>query len=365
MEHIRLGHMMDFTWQMSWASGNFDLERFMKSAENRKLQELQQEYRKYMDDPMNDEIVRYWADVGVKKDFYPCDLETARSRRDAHHFSVLHPMEWEKGRKYPVVYFCHAGGQDAHEAEIYGMAERMREEPFLYVCPNRYGPEEFVRIMGELEAQEYPIDPARIYVMGFSGGSGSAAEIALAYPEKIAGAALMPGPNAFNQISLSGVPEAYKTNPELRMPVICIGGTCDGGDLWPLVDDVSFENLNRWLEQVAKVPDYQATSRSMAEELLQNGDSVQKQFGLPFHKTYINEAAGEYVYVGDYLAGDGTAIARFCSVYGLPHGVFPVFLAIAWEYLKKFQRDPGSGALLYNVPNMDFRTRRPAAGGAK
>ena len=54
-------------------------------------------------------------------------------------------------------------------------------------------------------------------------------------------------------------------------------------------------------------------------------------------------------------------MARFCAVHGLPHGIYPLFVSIAMAYLKKFSRDPESGALQYRLPPIDFRTFRPVA----
>ena len=364
METFRPGHYMDFNWQMCYASEFFDLQWFLNSKSAKAVRLLTEEYLRYKNDPMNPCIVGYWERQGIAKDYHPCDIDTAPSRRQSRHYSILRPAEPED-RPYPVVYFCHGGGQDAFEAECYGLAERIPQDKFLYVCPNQYGPEEFRRILGEMKENGYRLDESRIYVMGFSGGSNSAAEIALACPELVAGAALIPGPNAFNQMPLGTVPAAFQENERLRVPVICIGGRCDGGDSWPLVDDTSYQNLNHWMQYVSKAPGFRPTT--LAEALARKADSpssVEKAFGLSFDRAYINEVEDTYCYVGDYLAGDGVAIARFCTAEGLPHGVFPVFLGVAWAFLQKFSRDPKTGALEYKVPDVDFRTwRKKKEGG--
>ena len=358
MEAYKPGHYMDFTWQMCYASEYFDLKWFLNSKSARAVRLLTEEYLRYKDDPMNPYIVGYWADRGIVKDYCPCDIDTASSRRQAHHYSVLRPAKQED-KPCPVVYFCHGGGQDAFEAECYGMAERIAEDGFLYVCPNQYGPEEFKRILQEMRDNGYRLDESRIYVMGFSGGSNSAAEIALACPETVAGAALIPGPNAFNQMHLETVPAAFLENKHLRVPVICIGGRCDGGDSWPLVDDTSYQNLNHWMQHVSKIPGYEPISLSKALTLKESSpSSVEQAFGLHFDRAYINEVEDTYCYVGDYLADDGVAIARFCSAEGLPHGVFPAFTGLAWAFLQKFSRNTKTGALEYPVPDVDFRTWR-------
>lgn len=352
------GHYMDFNWQMCYANEYLDLNWFLKCRGYHDVELLTKEYLKYKGDPMNPYILNYWADLGIRKDYYPCDIDTAKSRREPHHYSVLGPVEW-KEKKYPVIYFCHGGGQDAFEAECYGLAERIPEDEFFYVSPNQYGAEEFDRILKEMTENGYPIDTSRIYVFGFSGGSGSAAEIALKCPKQVAGVTLIPGPNAFNQTDRKNAVQEFAENPELKMPLICIGGNCDGGDRWPLVDDTSYANFNFWMQEVCKAHGYQPVGREEAEALMKESPSkVQQSFGLKFDKAYINEIEDTFCYVGDYMLEDGTAIARFCSVAGMPHGAFPMYTGVAWSFLKKFSRNTETGKLEYRAQNMDFRTRR-------
>ena len=357
-EKYRPGHYMDFSWQMCYANKYLDLNWFLKCKGYHEVELLTKEYLKYKDDPMNPYILNYWAELGIRKDYYPCDINTVNSRRESHHYSVLGPVEWKK-KTYPVIYFCHGGGQDAFEAECYGLAERIPEDEFFYVSPNQYGVEEFERILNEMTEKRYPIDKSRIYVFGFSGGSGSAAEIALKCPQKVAGVTFIPGPNAFNQMTIDNGKEVFTENSELRIPLICIGGNCDGGDCWPLVDDISYSNLNFWMQNVCKVSEYHSIERDEAEMLIADSSSkVQQSFGLKFHKEYINEMDDTFCYVGDYLLEDGIAIARFCSVAGMPHGAFPMYTGVAWSFLKKFSRNTETGKLEYQAQNMDFRTRR-------
>ena len=367
MEYIKSPHMMDFTWQMSFADGSFDVGGFLQSQEYLQLKKLSEEYGQYKLDPMNEAVLAHWVDIGLQKDYYPGNLEQTRNRREAKYYSVIRPANYEEGKSYPVIYFCHGGGQESFDAEAYGIAERIVEEPFLYVCPNVYGPEEFERIMNELKAAQYPVDESRVYVMGFSGGSGSALEIAAACPRMVAGVACFPGANAFNQVDVNGLGSSYAENPDLRMPLVCVGGTSDGGDRWPLADEIAADHLNYWLTHMAKIPGYEPTSYDDMNTSV-GKDRVETFFGQRFTKTYVNKEGGHngepgrFVYTGDYMADDGCVMARFCSVWGLPHGIYPIFVSVALAYLKKFSRDPESGKLIYKLPPMDFRTHRPVAG---
>jgi len=366
METIKAPHVMDFTWQMGFADGDFDVEGFLKSDEYRQMKKLSEEYGPYKFDPMNEAVLSHWESLGLKKDYYPGDLEKAKSRREAKYYSVIRPAVYEEGKTYPVIYFCHGGGQESFDAEAYGIAERIQEDPFLYVCPNVYGPEEFRRILEEMSENGYPIDLSRVYVMGFSGGSGSALEIASACPTEVAGAACFPGANAFNQIRVDELGKTFAEDAALRMPLVCVGGASDGGDRWPVADEIGAAHLNYWLQNMAKIPDYAPLS---LEEMCASAgkNRVELFFGQRFTKSYVNKEGGHhgeaerFIYTGDYLAEDGCVMARFCAVHGLPHGIYPLFVSIAMAYLKKFSRDPESGALQYRLPPIDFRTFRPVA----
>lgn len=359
MVHIEIAEVGKFHWQMGYANGLFDVDEFMKKESVRQQQELRREYEKYMDEPMHPVITDYWKEIGVKKDFYPGNLATVTNRRDSDYYSVLGPLEFEDGRTYPVIYFSHGGADESFHAEAYGVAERIREEPFFYVCPNRWGAVEFERILDEMLANGYPIDESRVYAMGFSGGSASTAEIAIRSPLRVTAIALIPGANALNQVHLEEALEVFRKNESLRVPTIFVGGACDGGDSWPLVDDHSFGNYNHWMKYVAGVEDFVQMSKTESDDLIKKSkDFVERNYGLKFHKTYMNEWNGEFIYVGDFLDRDGVCIARFASVKGYPHGVYPVFAGIAWEFLKEMRKDIRTGAVKYPVPEMDFRTRR-------
>lgn len=353
MERYEPRHYMDFNWQMCYANAEFDLDWFESCLGRQQVCALTGEYLKYKDDPVAAYIQDYWKALGVTREFYPCDLEQTKNRRQAHHYTVLRPANLAGG-KLPVVYFCHGGGQDAFDAEAYGMGELIPQERFYYVCANQYGPEECKRILAEMRARGDAIDESRIYVMGFSGGSGSAAEIALAMPGSIAGVVLIPGPNAFNQMNTQAL--ARTAGPQV--PTLCIGGSCDGSDRWPLVDDVSYGNFNFWMRYIAQAPNFADVFRESALQRMQTSPSaVQRRFGMAFDREYINDVDDTFCCVGDYLNADGAAVARFCSVEKMPHGVFPMFLGLGWEFVKKFRRG-GAGELICEMPGMDFRTRR-------
>ena len=363
MEHISPMQTRDFLWQMCMANGTLDFEKFRNYECVKQQQKLVAEYGKYLNDPMNQEVIDYWAEAGVKKFYYPEDLDSCKDIHDSHVYSILGPINPEEGKKYPVVYFSHGGGAIYFDTEMYGLAENIQKDPFYLVCPNIYGSKEFDRIIDAMMANGFPIDESRIYAMGFSGGSGSTADVAIGSPKRVAGVALIPGSNAINQVHMDHLSEDFDKYPEMSVATIFVGGMADGGDHWPLVDRISFNNFNAWMDQVCKVTDLAPITKELSDELIATtNDNIEKFFGLHFHHTYMEEIDGLYVYVADNMNADGTAGARFVSIENYPHGVFPIFFAIAWAYLSKFKKNPETFKSECKVNKIDFRTWRSVDG---
>jgi pimeloyl-ACP methyl ester carboxylesterase len=93
-------------------------------------------------------------------------------------------------------------------------------------------------------ARRFPIDPARVYVGGFSGGSRVALRIALAYPDIFRGALLNAGSDAI------GVSPIHLPSPELmslfraRSRIVEVTGSDDPGSL--ALDLASQQSFRKW-----------------------------------------------------------------------------------------------------------------------
>ncbi|MDC7223711.1 MAG: alpha/beta hydrolase [Spirochaetales bacterium] len=92
------------------------------------------------------------------------------------------PFHWEEGEKYPLVIALHGSSKSDHAyfvPVIAGNREDQEGYPCFYVAPNNKmaGWDEgarWVRSVVHSMTEIYPIDPERIYLIGFSmGGSGS------------------------------------------------------------------------------------------------------------------------------------------------------------------------------------------------
>ena len=156
--------------------------------------------------------------------------------------ALLHlPAILDPGRKYPLVLGLHGGLGNAkgyvEHSQLFVKGERAG---FIVVCPEgtpvlrigdhrvwNSGPEyatatrnaddlSFTKgLIGKIRAQ-YPIDPKRIYVTGFSNGAQMAYRLALELPDV---AAIAP---------MSGARLAGDLRPSHPIPLLHIHGTADG-----------------------------------------------------------------------------------------------------------------------------------------
>jgi dienelactone hydrolase len=112
-------------------------------------------------------------------------------------FSVYVPTQ-RPARGYALMVFI-PPWQDAHLPQ--GWATVLDEHGMIFVSAAKSGNEENVldrriplALLGAYNAmQRYPIDPDRVYIGGFSGGSRVALRVALAYPDLFRGALLNAG----------------------------------------------------------------------------------------------------------------------------------------------------------------------------
>jgi len=336
--------------QTAYANGKFDPVAFESSELGRKSIELRRMYNQYKRQPMHPEVLKYWESKGVKKELFNEDREAEQEL-----FSVLSPINPEKNHKYPLLYVLHGGGEDAFSAEFYGYGDLVGMGNCICVHPtaslhgNPKVETEFERILNFLKEKNYPIDYTRVYVVGFSGGEGATQRIAMQHADKIAGIGPTPGPNSFRGVSLPRLQAEYNKKFGLEIPMICIGGSADGGDMWPLNTEQCVQSFNFYMQNVAKAPNYKPMTLEKTYEIARTSDdTVKRLFGIDFDCTWINRLYDTYIYFGEFYGRKGYPVARFGSIIGLPHTQCPAQAMFVWSYLRQFSRDPETKEIIYN-----------------
>lgn len=333
----------------AWATGKFDPRKYYCSEIGQATAEMRRIYEEHKFEQLHPDVLHYWEEKGVKKEVFDIDKEEEQMM-----YSVLTPLEPEEGKKYPLVYCLHGGGENIFSAEVYGYGLLTGHDQCITVCPtasthgNPMVESEFLRILKFLENHEYPVDFNRVYVVGFSGGEGATQRLAMMFPHMIAGIAPTPGPNSFRGASIMELQKEYAQKYDLDMPIICIGGDLDGGDMWPLNTDQCVQAYNFYMKKVAKLANFQPlTLKKTYEIAADDADSVQRLFGMKFDATWIQPVYDTFLYMAESYNEEGTPMARFGSFLGMPHTQCPMQAELIWSYLSQFSRDRETGALIF------------------
>lgn len=347
-------HFLNTGLENAWAKGTYDPVGFPKTKLGRSITELHRFYLENDpdgsgDDQMNPEVLEYWRSQGVRKELF----DEARTEEQMR-FSILSPMEQTEGERFPLVYCLHGGGENNFGAEFYGFGHLTGMGQCITVCPSASGhgnprvEREFLRILDFLKEKEYPVDYERVYVFGFSGGEGATQRLAMLHPDKIACIAPTPGPNSFRGPSYAELQSHYVENFDLMMPIVCIGGTEDGGDYWPLNTEECASAFNFYMEHVAKIRDYKPlTQKEMLELTETTDDAVKRKLGLDLHETWGGPFEDSYILLGDYKNINGDNIARFGQILGMPHIQAPKQIDLIWSFMVQFRRNLETGELIY------------------
>lgn len=290
-----------------------------------------------------------------------------------------HPQTWYEyippqlrgtTEKVPLLFYFHGGGcvplYGAEQSDWHEVADK---ENFIVVYPEAsqnnmwnawddreilpHSDRDFFLALIEHMKTVHPIDETRIYVSGFSMGGMMSNAMACALPEVITAAAPC---NAFHEgyfstyqeftSRLKGTPydpaasavsgksnspirtegDQKKAAFDYRMPVIQTAGLIDGR--WPITDpsDSRLKTFYYWrsynhLHTDPFVPDGTSESGLTADETVYDGDDDR----------FLRHR---------WFAPDGTALYELFLTKRCPHALDIRTASYAWDFLKKFSRNP-------------------------
>ncbi|MGC3992861.1 MAG: hypothetical protein QM779_01805 [Propionicimonas sp.] len=335
----------------AWALPGFDQAAFDASVAGRNATRMQEIYYRHPDDEMHPEVLAHWQQRGVRKELFDADTDGK--------YSVFTPLDLDESESYALVYVSHGGMQPINLCETNGFPELAGSQKFIAVCPWNLGPSndgvesEFPRILAAVR-DRYPVDDSRIYAVGYSAGSDATGVLACAYPDILAAVSPDPGGNLFAKGRWFADPDSYAKNLPVQLPMICVGGTMDGGDRYPLTKAKHFANFNIWMKQIAKVSGYEPITMEESRALVEESpDPVKSAFGFDFDQTFTASMEGLDWLFGDFLGENGVAVARFVAGVGLPHAQTKYHAPIIWDFLRHFRRDTATGASVHAPVALD------------
>jgi hypothetical protein len=341
--------------KFAWALPGFDQESFDRSEAGKNITAMQEIYNKYPDHEMHPEVIKYWEVRGLRKELYDTELDDGEGK-----YAVFTPLDMDSHKKYALVYDSHGGMCPINKYETGGFPMLAGKEKFICVCPWNRGPsndkvyEEFPRIINEILKNGYPVDESRIYATGYSAGSDATGALTCTWPEMIAAVSPNPGGNLFAKGRWYRDESSYEKNRNLRMPLICVGGTMDGGDRYPFTQEEHFTNFNIWMQTIVKVPEYEKMTLVKSRELAEySSDPAKKAFGFNFQHTFVIHMEGIDWFGGEYHGESGYPLARFITGDGLPHAQTKYYAPVVWDFMKHFRRDRKTGESIYSPVAID------------
>ena len=216
------------------SNGRMDVENFVRSEYGGEYaKRVQARIRFENCDPMCEEILAWHRERGLKKDLYEEDGFYSR-------WSIFTPLsmyeEANKGKKYPLVFWCHGGGGTIDECEFQpGYNEIAGKEGFMVAYLQNTNTDNVVRIIDKI-AELYPLDRERVYISGFSQGGGKSSDCAFRAPMHFT--AFAPCGNdiyrELDRFSVKYTQEETRQLTEAFLPFMQVVGCCEAANILPL-----------------------------------------------------------------------------------------------------------------------------------
>lgn len=299
----------------------------------------------------------------IHEEYQPCVHKSEISLGDnegvAHNWIEFVPQSvkdnrFTQGFSCPLLVVLHGGGcSPDSEIAVFNAHELGEEDGFITVyanatlrnswnsffVPSQKSDVEHIVALIEYMKQHYPIDPSRVYLTGFSNGSGMSQVIAALKPELIAGIITFNTRFAIDDSVIEKV-KKVKQNFDYRMPVYSTYGTCDFE--YPMFQGCGqFTQMKfwKWFNNIeAKELDPNDPSGIGAP-----GNEIEKwgplgESGDPIFTThkFFNKEENSINYY------------NYTLIEGLPHAVEKRVMRTAWDFVSRFSRKPNGDLAIHD-----------------
>ena len=252
----------------------------------------------------------------------------------------------KQGKKYPLILAMHGGGSWPKTAVGTFRWHRMgAEEGFITVYPGatsgdswnsmlydfRLSDVDYLSRLIEHLTEKYPVDPSRVYVSGFSNGSGMAQVLAAARPDLVAAVVTFNTRFPMHE-GVYEIAKKAKEKYDYRMPVYYCYGTKDA-EYPPQEGSGQFLQIDFWkwynnIEQKKLSGDDPSGVGCEGDEVVVwPEDKTRGQGFINTHKYYsVDEKSINYY--------------NYTIAENLPHTVDRRMLRDWWTYASRFSRNP-------------------------
>ena len=311
------------------------------------------------DDEDGKAVKKYWERFGLKKDVH--DKESAAP--DWNKYSVFTPKEADedRDRKFPCIIYVHGsrlGGTKIFCEESSGIAAMAAKYRLICALPDNNTIDGVMRLYEKL-IKDYPVDPSRIYLGGFSSGALCSVDVGFKHPEMFAGIfSLMATPTTQEFDA-----EAAERAKEYGLPFIGVGGTGEMITQFPYCefnikrpDEVERHKNNFYMKPEGRVQGLNAqltanglktsTLEEMRSYVSKSDKKEIKAIGVNAPHSHTENILGAEHYFAEYQNEDGIPLVKLVAVEGLPHHPAPTAYDIVWDFFQKFSRNPETKKLV-------------------
>lgn len=196
---------------------------------------------------------------------------------------------------------------------------------------------DYITALIEYMCSRFPVDRSRIYISGFSNGSGMAHVMAAIRPDLIAGAIVFNTRYPVKE-NVYEHARAVKSNYDYRVPIFSTYGTKDAE--FPMKDGCGqFTQMNFWkwynnIEQKPLIPGDSSLIGAAGDEIVSWGP--------------INSEGNQVYTTHKFKTQDesGLNLYNYTLIEGLPHTVERGVIRTAWDFISQFSRGE-DGSLIF------------------
>ncbi|WP_402468409.1 hypothetical protein [Isoptericola aurantiacus] len=200
-------------------------------------------------------------------------------------------------------------------------------------------------------AEHYPVDLTRLYVTGHSHNGHFCMEFARRHHREVAAAAALgnayglPAPE-YSHEAVTVTDEKVALMETFDLPVIDIAGYSESDFVGSEVGTQAFDDaVDSWSRRAraSRLPPLRAEAIAAAKS---SDDLVARRLGVPPDRSSVEYRMGGECYIGDFFTTGGAHRLRLVALEHFPHMVAPQMPSLTWDFVRRFARDPQTGAVV-------------------
>jgi pimeloyl-ACP methyl ester carboxylesterase len=327
------------------------LSRLIHSETGRRLAEAMAVEHRF-DDPLDPEFARFWEEHGVS-------LGVHQTR--GHRWVTLAPRGWERiepGTLPVMLVFQEVTAMYPFQT-VAAMASYFEYVPLVaadelmlvFFALESVSDNDVLAQITRSAATRWPIDSNRVYITGHSHNGHFALAFMRRHPDLVAAAATLGNAHGLPAPRYSH--EAVKVTDSdidlmagMDIPVINIAGVVESDFLSHEPGSAGFADaLDSWRRR-ATAFGLPCPSDSILAAARAKGDYPTRRIGVPGDHTDVQLLYGTECYLSDHYDTLGRLRLRLVTLDNLPHMCAPQMPGLAWDFVRRFAKDPNTGAVI-------------------